>query len=93
MVKEIPLVSANLATVPIESALFGFFLLLSAISTYAMVKADGRNTPRYGHTANSVSSVSLARTFKRPTFIIAVALIGTVTGVGIFAISPLHTLT
>ncbi|KAG7091793.1 hypothetical protein E1B28_008197 [Marasmius oreades] len=80
MAKDAPLVSTSLATVPIESALFGTFLLLSAISIYAMIKADGRDTPRYGHAVNSVSSASLARTFKRPAFIVAIALLITVTG-------------
>ncbi|KAJ8094475.1 hypothetical protein PM082_010909 [Marasmius tenuissimus] len=88
MVKSVPLVSAYLAAITVQSALYGFFVLLSAISIYAMAKADGRLTPvpRYGQNrAGVVSSTSLLRTVKRPLFIGGAAMIGIVTSYWVFS--------
>ncbi|KAK1227825.1 hypothetical protein PQX77_009160, partial [Marasmius sp. AFHP31] len=82
MVEDISLVSANLASVVIESALYGVFLLLSALSLYAILKTDGRSAPQYGYNSSSgvVTFASFQRTIKRPPFIGGLAMIGTVTG-------------
>ncbi|KAJ8089726.1 hypothetical protein PM082_014994 [Marasmius tenuissimus] len=82
MVKDISLISANLASIVIESALYGVFLLLSALSVYAILKTDGRSAPQYGHNSSSglVTFASFRRTIKRPLFIGGLAMIGTVTG-------------
>ncbi|KAJ8091904.1 hypothetical protein PM082_024137 [Marasmius tenuissimus] len=82
MIQDVPLVSNNLASIVIESALYGIFLLLSVLSVYAILKTDGRLTHPSGHFGNSklVTFASFRRTLKRPMFMGGIALIGTVTG-------------
>ncbi|KAJ8089699.1 hypothetical protein PM082_014962 [Marasmius tenuissimus] len=81
MIENVPLVAANLASMVIEPILYGFFLLLSGLSVYAILKTDGESTPQHGRNLSSgvVTFASLRRTIKRPLFVGGLAMIGTVT--------------
>ncbi|KAL0061969.1 hypothetical protein AAF712_011178 [Marasmius tenuissimus] len=92
MVKDISLVSANLASIVIENALYVVFLLLSTLSVYAILKTDGQSASQYGHNSSSgvVTFASFRRTIKRPLLNGGLAMIGTVTGEALCSTGSAH---
>ncbi|KAF9476886.1 hypothetical protein BDN70DRAFT_138739 [Pholiota conissans] len=70
--KEVPLVSANLATVCIESLLYGIFLILFVLSTYLLAtrKLTSEKTPK----GKSLTSLALRNPLIVSSLLIAVTI-------------------